>query len=121
MKKNIFFVSFLLLVLLSAGLYFITEYIYITILKDNKNSLKDNSLSIVEQISPEIKAEFLKDELNYTDDFIRDILGIENDYQLLFDQELFEKIISRINIYADNFAVFELKCGLKFKEQVRWD
>ena len=29
-----------------------------------------------------IKAEFLKDELNYTDDFIRDILGVENDYQL---------------------------------------
>ena len=62
MKKNIFFVSFLLLVLLSAGLYFITEYIYLTILKDNKNSLKDNSLSIVEQISPEIKAAFLKSD-----------------------------------------------------------
>ena len=45
----------------------------------------------------------------------------ENDYQLLFDQGLFEKITRRINIYSDNYAVFELKCGLKFKEQVRWD
>ena len=34
MKKNIFFVVFFMLILLSAGLYFITEYIY----KDRVNA-----------------------------------------------------------------------------------
>ena len=42
MKKNIFFVVFLLLILLSAGLYFITEYVYKDRLTTNINSLKEN-------------------------------------------------------------------------------
>lgn len=62
MKKNIFFISFFLLILLSVGLYFITEYVYITILKDSKNALKESSLSFIEQVSPEIKAAFLKSD-----------------------------------------------------------
>lgn len=60
MKKNIFFVSFFLLILLASCLYFITEYIFSNRLNFNINSLKENSFSYIEVISPEIKAAFLK-------------------------------------------------------------
>lgn len=60
MKKNIFFASFFLFILLSIGLYFITEYIYTNRLNNDLNILKKNSLSVIETISPEIKAASLK-------------------------------------------------------------
>lgn len=45
----------------------------------------------------------------------------EYDYQLVFDSALFEKVIKRICVSSGCKAVFELNCGLKLKEQVKWN
>ncbi len=101
MKKNIFFVVFLLLILLSAGLYFITEYIYKDRLTTNIKSLKENSISIIETISPEIKAAFLK----------------ADDIALLYNIEK----ISKLNNISDAFIINKNMEILIHNDSTKWN
>ena len=101
MKKNIFFVVFSLLILLSAGLYFATEYIYTDRLNVNLNSLKDNSLSVIETISPEIKASYLK----------------ADDIALLYNIEK----ISKLSNISDAFIINKNMEVLIHNDSTKWN
>ena len=136
MKKNIFFVVFFMLILLSAGLYFITEYIYKDRVNANINSLKETSLSVIEMISPEIKASFLKaDDIallyniekisklnNISDAFI-----INNDMEILihndstkwnkkFDEQIYQKAVETKNKLIQNISDYKFLYSLPINE-----
>lgn len=43
------------------------------------------------------------------------------DALLWFDSEIFDKLISRVFVQSKTTLVFELKCGMRLKEQIVWD
>lgn len=43
------------------------------------------------------------------------------DALLWFDSEIFNKLISRVFVQSKTTLVFELKCGIRLKEQIVWD
>ena len=40
---------------------------------------------------------------------------------LWLDSEIFNKLISRVFVQSKTMLVFELKCGMRLKEQIVWD
>ena len=45
-------------------------------------------------------------------------LNSNGDYIMLFDEEIFDCVVSQIIILETGYAQFELKCGLKLKEKI---
>ncbi|MFA7675595.1 MAG: hypothetical protein WCY38_05965 [Endomicrobiia bacterium] len=83
MKRNIIILSMLCFVSLAVLMYFLVELVYINRLNKSINIAEDTSISLVDIISPEIKASFLK-----TDDI-----------SLLYSIERLSKIKNVIEVF----------------------
>ena len=48
---------------------------------------------------------------------LKRIIEDENDYIMIFDEDLFSKIVKKIIVLENRGLLFELNCGLKLKEE----
>lgn len=49
---------------------------------------------------------------------LRGILDSDKGYLLLFDEEIFSVLVKSVIVLEEGYLLFELKCGLKFKEKI---
>ena len=48
---------------------------------------------------------------------LKRIIEDENDYIMMFDEDLFGRIVKKIIVLENRVLLFELNCGLKLKEE----
>ena len=48
---------------------------------------------------------------------LKRIIEDENDYIMIFDEDLFSKIVKKIIVLENRGLLFELNCGLELKEE----
>ena len=85
------------------------------------NEEKNRLVSQAKQYHAEIKAlqRTVSGKATFADEALSLLHFTEKSAMLYeFDEELFEKTISRISVYSRHEIAFELKCGLILKERI---